>query len=91
VSAFSELLDVVEHLVATHTTWNQTLSKDEAVAKVLAAKTLHTLEHTAPVLEDGAVVVHDITSLPVKAGPTMADVDKLLADAEELRKQVTGE
>lgn len=79
MSALTEFFDVVEHLVRTHSTWNLTLSKDEALAKVAAAKAEEELKFIAPAVEDaiplaGAVANGDL--------PPLADVEKLLTDVE---------
>jgi hypothetical protein len=68
VSALTELFDVVEHLVRTHTNWNVDLSQEEAVAKVVAAR----LEAEGPVLEKASDDVDAVVS-DVKAGVAVAE------------------
>lgn len=79
MSALSEFFDVVEHLVNTHSTWNLSLSKDEAIAKVAAARAEENLRYIAPVVEDviplaGAVANGDL--------PSLSDTEKLLSDID---------
>lgn len=68
MSALTELFDVVEHLVRTHTNWNVDLSQEEAVAKVVAAR----LEAEGPVLEKASDDVDAVVS-DVKAGVAVAE------------------
>lgn len=59
MSSLTELLDVVEHLVNTHTHWNLNLSKDEALAKIAAAR----LGDVTTLVKDAETVVEDTTGL----------------------------
>jgi hypothetical protein len=69
---FTELVDVVEHLVRTHPTWNEALTQTEALEKVAAAR-------VSAVAADVPVTVEDFNSL-------RDDVKKLLADVEGAQK-----
>lgn len=88
MSVLSDVIDVVEHLVNTHSNWNQDLSKDEAKAKLVAARVADAAGAAVPVVQDVAETAADASTGAVE--PTMADVEKLLADAEALRKKVEG-
>lgn len=59
MSAFSELLDVVEHLVSTHHVWNMSLSQEEALAKVAKAR----LEELPTLVKDVETLVSDVETL----------------------------
>jgi hypothetical protein len=92
MSALSGLFDVIEHLVSTHPTWNQTLSKAEAFAKVQAAKVEQLAKDGQPLTSDIAQTVSDVTNL-VEVGPepTIADVEKAIADSEVLLAKLRDE
>lgn len=77
MSGLSEFFDVVEHLVNTHPTWNQTLSKDEARLKVAAAKAEELAKYAGPIATDVGVVATEIGS---GALPDLASVEKLFKD-----------
>lgn len=79
MSALTEFFDVVEHLVQTHSTWNLTLSKDEALAKVAAAKSEEALKFVAPVALDAIPLADAVAHGEL---PPLADVEKLLTDVE---------
>jgi hypothetical protein len=68
VSAFSEMFDVLEHIVRTHTNWNVDLSQEEALAKVVAAR----VEAEGPVLEKASDDVDEVVS-DVKDGVEVAE------------------
>ena len=78
--AFSELLDVVTHLVHTNRTWNQDLSHAEAVAKLDAAR-LHV------VATDVADVTQDVETGDAAGGvqdgiKTVGDVVNVVKSGE---------
>lgn len=60
MSAITELIDVVEHLVNTHTNWNQDLSQVVAKAKIDAARAQEIAKEVAPIADDVDGVVHDV-------------------------------
>lgn len=78
-NAVNELLDLVEHLIATHSNWNMTLTHEEAVAKVAAARAHVVAEDVAAVsgdveqgdapaaVQDGVKTVGDVVNM-VKSG-----------------------
>lgn len=76
MSALSDVFDVLEHLVSTHPTWNQTMSRDVALAKVAAAKAEELLKFAAPLAN---VVASDVVGHPVVL-PVLADVEKVLSE-----------
>lgn len=63
MSAFSELVDVVEHLVSTHHVWNMSLSQEEALAKVAKAR----LEEVPTVAHDVETLIADVETLKTDA------------------------
>lgn len=68
-----KLAELVEHLIGTHVHWNMDLSKDEAVAKLYAAKAelvAHDAEKVAQDAEKG-----DLVAL-------VTDSEKLVKDAQ---------
>lgn len=60
MSAITELIEVVEHLVATHSTWNMSLSQEEAKLKLVAAKAEHLASQVAPVADAVDQVVNEV-------------------------------
>jgi len=74
-NAVKELVDVVEHIVGTHVHWNMDLSKDEAVAKVVAARAALLAEDVADVARD--VEQGDLVQL-------VTDGEKLVKDAQSV-------
>jgi hypothetical protein len=92
MSALSGLFDVIEHLVSTHSTWNQTLSKAEAFAKVQAAKVEHAASEAGPVVVDVGATLKSLETLSTDGPePTIADVEKAIADSQALLKKLQGE
>lgn len=92
MSALSGLFDVIEHLVSTHSTWNQGLSKAEAYAKVQAAKIEHIASESGPVVADFGETVKALESLSEDGpAPTIADVEKLVADSQALLEKLKAE
>jgi len=81
-TALTEVLDLVEHLVSTHVHWNVDLSKDEAVAKVGAAR-------VALLAADVEKVAHDAESADLVA--LVADSQNLVKDAQSAVQPVTPE
>lgn len=63
MSAFSELADVVEHLVSTHHVWNMSLSQEGALAKVAKAR----LEEVPTVAHDVETLIADVETLKTDA------------------------
>lgn len=73
--AFSEIVDVVTHLIHTNRTWNQDLSHAEAVAKLAAVKVHLTAGDVAEVagdaesgdavkaVEDGVKTIGDVADM----------------------------
>ena len=79
MSAISELIDVVQHLVETHPRWNMSLSRDEAVAKLAAARSEAIAESLAGATGDtNSMVQH----------PTLDAFEKVAADLAALRDVV---
>jgi hypothetical protein len=66
-----------------------TLSKDEAIAKLAAAKVAAVVGAGGVVLEDAGEAAVDASKGDVQ--PTMADVEKLLVDAAELKRVIEGQ
>jgi hypothetical protein len=67
MSLLSELIDVVEHLVHTHPTFNQSLTQVEALEKLAKARAVDAVH-------SGLHVPVDATPVPVPAVPVPADV-----------------
>lgn len=80
--ALSEVIDLVKHLVGTHVHWNVDLSKDEAVAKVEAAR-------VALLANDVSNVISDAEKGDVQA--SIVDLEKALADAKALANPVVAD
>ena len=92
MSALSGLFDVIEHLVSTHPTWNQGLSKAEAYAKVQAAKVEHLASQADPVVADFGTTVKALETLAADGPtPTIEDVEKLIADSQALLAKLKSE
>jgi hypothetical protein len=74
MSLLSELLDIVEHVIHTHPTWNQTMSQTEALEKLSNARAVdavHSGMHAGPVADAPPVVpmVKAEPPAPVVADP----------------------
>jgi hypothetical protein len=79
MSAIQKLIDVVEHLVSTHPTWNQGMTQVEAAAKVAEAR----VEAARPTAEKTVADVE--TAIPAVEGdvkPVVSDLEKLAQEAE---------
>lgn len=68
MSAIQKLIDVVEHLVSTHPSWNQGMSQVEAYAKVAEAR----VEAAEPTIEKTEADTENAVS----------DLEKLAKEAE---------
>lgn len=66
MSGFSDLLDVVEHLVSTHPFWNQKMSQVEAVAKVASARADATAGVVASDVPDLTKLIQDVEEIKNK-------------------------
>lgn len=75
-NALTEVLDLVEHFVNTHTHWNLDMSQVEAKAKIQAARLMAIAESVKPDVEE---VVGDVKE-------TVADVKKTVTDAKDAAK-----
>lgn len=85
MSLLSDLLDVVEHVVRTHPTWNQTLTQDQALAKIAEARAADAAHQAAHGNIVGAV--QDVAE--VVTSPLVEEAQKVEQAAHSLFSHLT--
>ncbi len=86
MSALSDVLDVVEHLVNTHQSWNEGLSQVQAQAKVAAAKAALVVPEVEAVANDAVTGVQAASDGNVEGVANV--VKELVGDVEKLVKEL---
>lgn len=79
MSVVEKIIDVLEHLVATHPSWNQALSQEAAKVKLVEARVEAAEPTVDKTVADATVVVDDAKK---DVPPVVSDLEKLAQEAE---------